>query len=277
MNSEDFEIEVRRRGNFYILVANKFGVVVETKNLECGLKEAGKRIAVVAADLKESKSQLESTSASSAFDGAIVRPGLYALLIAGACTALIILFLWVPAPLIDTVMNFRHAVSAKIPAISLSGREDPGPEIERLIIPSGPGPTAPLHWLTSGSARVNADGSASGGADDQIYQVFPVPASAMTVSGIFSLIGDTWNGTLMLDVVWYSKEQEIARRNEAFGGVKDRPLAASFQYPVPVGADRLILIVRTWRPQDGYVKLRRATVSWHQSKIKGPWFDVELE
>jgi hypothetical protein len=234
-------------------------------------------MAAVAEDLLEDKSRLETAPASSAIYDTAFRLTRYAILSAGAIAVLITMFLWLPVPMLDSVTNFRHALMTKIPAINLSGREDPGPEIEKIIIPSGPGLNPPLHWWTSGSAKVNADGSATGGANDQIYQLFQVPPSAMTVSGIFSLVGDTWNGTIMLDVVWYSKEREIARRNEAFGGVKGRPLAASFQYPVPLGADRLILIVRTWRPQDGYVKLRRATVSWHQSKIKGPWFDVELE
>jgi hypothetical protein len=277
MDSEDSEIEIRRRGDLYILIAKTFGIVVQTKKLEWGLKETKKRMAAVAEDLLEDKSRLETAPASSAIYDTAFRLTRYAILSAGAIAVLITMFLWLPVPMLDSVTNFRHALMTKIPAINLSGREDPGPEIEKIIIPSGPGLNPPLHWWTSGSAKVNADGSATGGANDQIYQLFQVPPSAMTVSGIFSLVGDTWNGTIMLDVVWYSKEREIARRNEAFGGVKGRPLAASFQYPVPLGADRLILIVRTWRPQDGYVKLRRATVSWHQSKIKGPWFDVELE
>jgi hypothetical protein len=49
----DVDIEVRRRGNSYILIAHKFSVVVRSKELQPGIEELDRRVAIISADFRE--------------------------------------------------------------------------------------------------------------------------------------------------------------------------------------------------------------------------------
>src|ERR1700682_5620925 len=49
----DIDIEVRRRGSGYILIAYRFGVVVRSKELKSGIEELERRVAVIGEDLRD--------------------------------------------------------------------------------------------------------------------------------------------------------------------------------------------------------------------------------
>src|ERR1700693_3102846 len=49
----DIDIEVRRRGDGYLLIAYRFGVVVRAKDLKSGIEELERRIAIISEDLRE--------------------------------------------------------------------------------------------------------------------------------------------------------------------------------------------------------------------------------
>lgn len=119
----DVDFEVRRRGNGYILIAHKFSVVVRSKELQPGIEELDRRVAIVSADFRE----LGITAASDVAPakGPIrsepaVAPSLLIIVTVGAILAMFVLLSTVP------IVMAMSGLRGEISAITRSGFANTG-------------------------------------------------------------------------------------------------------------------------------------------------------
>jgi hypothetical protein len=125
----DIDIEVRRRGSGYILIAYRFGVVVRSKELQSGIEDLERRVAAIGQDLREVGPPVTSTAVATAKKEMWIldqlKPWLIALVtVAAVLTGLVLL---VTAPLISALANVRSGISALVPiqegsSIAATGR-----------------------------------------------------------------------------------------------------------------------------------------------------------
>jgi hypothetical protein len=276
--SLEFDLEIHRKNDSYIFVARQFGVVVRNNDISSGAREAETRITAVAAESREEA--IANSASTSSTVGARASSRSIAFFAALAVFGVgLFAFLWISAPLPNVTGKFganaasassliesifrRAADRLSIVIIEPLGLPNMGREIASTTVPSTSDAGSRSAWQTTGPARIDADGTATGGSESQIYQLFPVPEFATIMYGTLSTVGNIWNGVTILDVIWYADQREISRFAETWRAVKDRPIELEFIYSVPPSANRLQLIVRTWRPQDGLVKVLNAKVSWH--------------
>jgi hypothetical protein len=146
------------------------------------------------------------------------------------------------------------------------GKPALGAPIETVSI--GGGTEATIRW--AGNPAVEADGSIRGDSTGKISQVFPVPKPATLLKGTLPVIGDTWRGAFLIDVVWYAGDKEASRKALSFWLRKNRPLKVTFEAAAPTAADRVQIVLRTWRPQDGQFKVQRMELSWYRPSAPSP-------
>jgi hypothetical protein len=277
--SLEFDLEIQRKNNAYTFVARQFGVVVRATDLSSGAREAEMRIIAVAAEAREDKIA-DSASTSSSVGARASSQSIFFFTSLAVFGVVLFALFWIAGPLSNVTGYFganairstsviesifrrtSNRINSEIVA-QLGGLPKLGPEIASTTIPSTSDTGTRSAWLTTGPARVDADGTATTGSEGQIYQLFPVPKFSTTVYGTLSATGNIWNASTILDVIWYEDQREISRSAESWRAVKDRAIEAEFIYSVPAAATRLQLIVRTWRPQDGLVKVSTAKVSWY--------------
>jgi len=269
--SLEFDLEIHRKNDSYIFVARQFGVVVRNNDISSGAREAETRIMAVAAESQ--KEAIANSALMSSTVGVRASPRSIPFFAALAIFGVgLFAFLWIAGPLSNVTGKFGANIESifrqasdrlSIVIIEPFGLPNLGREIASTTVPSTSDTGTRSAWLTTGPARIEADGTATGGSESQIYQLFPVPEFATIMYGTLSTVGNIWNGATILDVIWYADQREISRFAETWRAVKDRPMELEFIYSVPPSANRLQLIVRTWRPQDGLVKVLNAKVSWH--------------
>lgn len=117
--SLDFDLEVLRRGDAHIIVARQYGVVVRSKDLTAGLREAQARIEAVAADLREAGLTPGTPVPGGAFAGESWSRLALALAPSIAVAALFSVFLLLASlPLVNAAGSLRHGISAIMPSAS---------------------------------------------------------------------------------------------------------------------------------------------------------------
>jgi hypothetical protein len=118
----DIDIEVRRRGNEYILVAYQFGVVVRSKELKSGIEELERRVAIISEDLHEA-GILVPSGAISRTNHEISGPFARSLVVVLVAVVAVMgsLILVTAAPIIAGLLGVRSAISAIVPAEAGSG------------------------------------------------------------------------------------------------------------------------------------------------------------
>ena len=121
----DIDIEIRRRGSGYILIEHKFSVVVRSKELQSGIEELERRVAIVCADFRELGITAPSDGASMTkpAGGETARPAVASSLImiitVGAVLALFVLFS--TAPIVIAMAGLRSEISSLVPTESGGG------------------------------------------------------------------------------------------------------------------------------------------------------------
>jgi hypothetical protein len=114
----DIDIEVRRRGGGYILIAYGLGVVVRSKDLKSGIEELERRVAAIGEDFRDVGLPLPSRTETLAKNEArpfnqIARPLITLVTVAAVLASLVFL---VAAPIVAALAGVRTAISTLIPA-----------------------------------------------------------------------------------------------------------------------------------------------------------------
>jgi len=110
----DIDIEVRRRGNGYILIAYQFGVVVRSKELKSGIEELERRVAIVGEDLREAGIPVRSGSVATAKNELRIVDRLTPtlIIIVTVATVLASFVFLATAPIVSALSSVRNEISA---------------------------------------------------------------------------------------------------------------------------------------------------------------------
>jgi hypothetical protein len=130
-NRMDLDIEVSRRDNKYILIAHHYGVIVRASDLQAGLEELERRVAIVASDFEEAGVPLRASAALNprkemrTFER--LAPSLVIIITVGAVLASVILLATVP--IVNALAGVRTGISELVrtegnssPTIAALGR-----------------------------------------------------------------------------------------------------------------------------------------------------------
>jgi hypothetical protein len=123
----DVDIEVRRRGNSYILIAHKFGVVVRSKELQPGIEELERRVAIVSADFCELGIPAPGDGAPGkrqARSEIAVAPSLLIIVTVGAVLAAFVFLS--TAPIVIAMAGLRGEISTVTRSAFASANNEPG-------------------------------------------------------------------------------------------------------------------------------------------------------
>ena len=118
----DLDIEVRRRDDKYILIAHHYGVVVKASDLQAGLEELERRVAIIASDFEDVGIPLRASGPSSTRSETRVldrlAPSLVIIVTVGAVLASVILL--ATAPIVNALAGVRTGITELV-------RTDGGP------------------------------------------------------------------------------------------------------------------------------------------------------
>jgi len=132
----------------------------------------------------------------------------------------------------------------------------------RLIDPQGSEPG----WLFTGPDPLREVATPNpkpeGDYENQLWQDTVVPATANAARLLLPLTSNTSGATVIIDCVWYKHDKESAR--EALTALCDSTGGCFFSATicVPSGMERLRLIARPWRLQDGRITLSDGVLIW---------------
>jgi hypothetical protein len=114
----NIDIEVRRRGNAYTLIARQFGVVVRSNDLKSGIEELDRRVAIIANDLLEVGIPVSADSIASAkSQQRTLDQVLSPLIIIVTVAAVLASFVLVATlPIVAALASVRSAISTLAPA-----------------------------------------------------------------------------------------------------------------------------------------------------------------
>jgi hypothetical protein len=108
----DIDIEVRRRNDGYVLIAYQFGVVVRSKELNSGMEELERRIAIIAEDLRGVGVPVRSDAVAKAKDeiGLFRRLAPSLIIILTVAVVFASLVVLATAPIVAVVANVRSEI-----------------------------------------------------------------------------------------------------------------------------------------------------------------------
>jgi hypothetical protein len=108
----DIDIEVRRRNDGYVLIAYQFGVVVRSKELNSGMEELERRIAIIAEDLRGVGVPVRSDAVAKAKDeiGLFRRLAPSLIIILTVAVVFASLVVLATAPIVAVVANLRGEI-----------------------------------------------------------------------------------------------------------------------------------------------------------------------
>jgi hypothetical protein len=117
--SQDYDLQVLRRGDTHIIASRQYAVVVRNKDLVAGLREAEARIANAAAELRDAGIEPDPAELSSANDWQSASQLAVTFAPSIAVAAVMSAFLLVASfPLVNAVSGLRHTLSGLMPNAS---------------------------------------------------------------------------------------------------------------------------------------------------------------
>jgi hypothetical protein len=119
----DVDIEVRRRGHEYILLARQFGVVVRSKELQYGIEELERRVTIVGQNFREAGIMVRSVLSAEAENESSFFKGLapYTIMIVTVAAIVATLVILTVAPIVVAIASVRSEISSLVPAESGGG------------------------------------------------------------------------------------------------------------------------------------------------------------
>jgi hypothetical protein len=128
-------------------------------------------------------------------------------------------------------------------------------------------------WQSTAPATVRPDGTAHVGFGGTALHELTVPANASVFAGDIDIVGDTWHGMIIADVVWFKDDKQLLWKTEFFKANKNRLLRAKLLQQVPAFANKVIVSLRTWQPKDGALDIRKGVFSFYHpaAPAKGQW------
>lgn len=118
-------------------------------------------------------------------------------------------------------------------------------------------------WYFAGPVfRGKEQNTPMGRYNNQLIYRLVIPTGATSVHVKVPVSSNLRNAHLIIDVIWWSGTEEIARTSESIiAGKQWLGLISSLQ-DVPTGADRVTLIARPWRDVDGAIVLKEGEIVW---------------
>ncbi|MBM4140181.1 MAG: hypothetical protein FJ242_01610 [Nitrospira sp.] len=120
-------------------------------------------------------------------------------------------------------------------------------------------------WRIAGNILGLSRVKAQGQFDSQIYSEFLPPAEAKRLSGSIYFIPDQDGAVILTDIIWRHGNREISRSvSSTKKAIKGQLSILNFGVMRPADADRVLIIVRPWRREDGMITIEGAKIHWWQ-------------
>jgi hypothetical protein len=154
------------------------------------------------------------------------------------------------------------------------GRPELGAALRSDTVPPvGVTGTSPNGWQLWGTTTTKENGAVLVGFEGRASHEAAVPANATVFTGDIDIVGDTWHGTIIMDVVWFKDDKQLLWKTDFFKANKNRSLRVKMLQEVPTFANRVTVSVRTWQPRDGTLNVRKGVFSFYHpaAPAQGQW------